>query len=188
MDGHVKAFEYFGGVPKRLAYDNLKTAVIQVGSGRKRTLNAKFIELKSYYLFDTRFCAVAKGNEKGHVENLVKLSELRFMTPLPQVVDFEELNIKLLHDCKKYLNSSVHRNKKTCLELFEEEKEYFLPLPKHPFQACVSRSTIVGKFSTVRYANNDYSTPIKYAHKRAVVRGYADKVGNSRGRQGGLFT
>jgi len=69
IDGHVKAFEYFGGVPKRLAYDNLKSAVTQVKRGRDRELNKKFIELRSCYLFDTRFCNVARGNEKGDVEN-----------------------------------------------------------------------------------------------------------------------
>jgi len=69
LDGHVKAFEYFRGVPKRLAYDNLKSAVTQVKRGRDRELNKKFIELRSCYLFDTRFCNVAKGNEKGDVEN-----------------------------------------------------------------------------------------------------------------------
>ncbi len=65
LDGHVRAFEHFGGVPRRLAYDNLKSAVIQVGRGRDRRLNQRFRELRSWHLFDTRFCNVAKGNEKG---------------------------------------------------------------------------------------------------------------------------
>ena len=49
LDGHVRAFEHFGGVPKRIAYDNLKSAVIRVGKGRHRRLNRKFVELKSWY-------------------------------------------------------------------------------------------------------------------------------------------
>ena len=59
LDGHVRAFAYFGGIPRRLAYDNLKSAVIQVLPGRKRHLNRRFRELRSWYLFDTRFCKVA---------------------------------------------------------------------------------------------------------------------------------
>ncbi|GAG45039.1 unnamed protein product, partial [marine sediment metagenome] len=62
LDGHVRAFEYFGGVPRRLAYDNLKSAVIQVGKGKDRKLNKRFRELRSWYLFDSRFCNVARGN------------------------------------------------------------------------------------------------------------------------------
>jgi transposase len=75
LDGHVRAFEYFGGVPRRIAYDNLKCAVIRVGKGRKRKLNKRFKELRAWYLFDTRFCNIAKGNEKGDVENCCKRSE-----------------------------------------------------------------------------------------------------------------
>lgn len=65
LDGHVRAFEFFGGVPRRLAYDNLKSAVIQVGRGQERTLNRRFLELRSHYLFESRFCNVASGWETG---------------------------------------------------------------------------------------------------------------------------
>jgi len=67
LDGHVRAFEYFGGVPRRIAYDNLKCAVIKVGKGKDRRLTKRFKELRAWYLFDTRFCNIAKGNEKGDV-------------------------------------------------------------------------------------------------------------------------
>mgnify|MGYP006290298933 CR=1 FL=1 len=65
LDGHVRAFDFFGGVPRRMAYDNLKTVVISVGKGQDRRLTKHFIELRSHYLFATRFCNVASGNEKG---------------------------------------------------------------------------------------------------------------------------
>ena len=76
LDGHVNAFAFLGGVPRRLAYDNLKSAVITVGAGQDRRLNRYFVALRSHYLFETRFCNVASGNEKGHVENLVKHSQV----------------------------------------------------------------------------------------------------------------
>lgn len=69
LDGHVRAFEYFEGVPRRLAYDNLKSAVIRVGKGKERVLNETFKKLRCHYLFELRFCNVARGNEKGDVEN-----------------------------------------------------------------------------------------------------------------------
>ena len=103
LDGHVRAFEYFGGVPRRIAYDNLKTAVIKVFKKGKRKLNQRFRELRSWYLFDTRFCNVARGNEKGDVENLAKRSERQFFAPIPHVSGMEELNDKLLSDCVKEL-------------------------------------------------------------------------------------
>ena len=98
LDGHIRTFEYFGGVPRRIAYDNLKTAVINVLKKGKHKLNKRFRELRSWYLFDTRFCNVARGNEKGDVENLAKRSERQFYSPIPHVCDIEELNEKhLLH-------------------------------------------------------------------------------------------
>jgi len=91
LDDHVRAMEYFGGVPRRLAYDNLKSAVVQVGKGRDRRLNKRFRELRSWCLFDTRFCNVARGNEKGDVENLAKRSERTYLTPIPAVGALAEL-------------------------------------------------------------------------------------------------
>ena len=91
LDGHVRAFEFFGAVPQRLAYDNLKSAVIRVGRGTERDLNKTFVKLRSWYLFTSRFCNVARGNEKGHVENLVKRAQRSFMTPVPEVEDLEQI-------------------------------------------------------------------------------------------------
>ena len=84
LDGHVHAFEFFSGVFRRLAYDNLRSAVVR--SGRNRRLTEAFRGLRSHYLFDTRFCNPGKGNEKGHVENLVKYAQRNFMTPLPDAL------------------------------------------------------------------------------------------------------
>ena len=92
MDAHVWLFETIGGVPKRLAYDNLSTAVVAVGKRGVRTLTRKFIELRSHYLFETRFCNVAAGNEKGHIENSVKRAERAYLTPVPSVTSMEQLN------------------------------------------------------------------------------------------------
>ena len=66
LDGHVWLFPKLGGVPKKLAYDNLRTAVTHVYSGNKRDLTARFLALRSHYLFESRFCNVASGNEMGY--------------------------------------------------------------------------------------------------------------------------
>jgi transposase len=85
LDGHIRAFEYFGGVPRRIAYDNLKCAVIYVGKGKNRRLTKRFQEPRAWYLFETRFCTIAKGNEKGDVENGCKRSERTYLSPEPRV-------------------------------------------------------------------------------------------------------
>ena len=67
--GHVAAFDYLGGIPRRLSYDNLKTAVKRVLQGRNRQQQERFILFRSHYLFESHFCTPGAGHEKGRVEN-----------------------------------------------------------------------------------------------------------------------
>jgi transposase len=64
LEGHRRAFEFFGGVPKRISYDNSAIAVIEVLSGRERKLTREFLRLQSHYLFREHFCLVRRANEK----------------------------------------------------------------------------------------------------------------------------
>ena len=175
LDGHVRAFEFFGGVPKRIAYDNLKSAVVFVGRGRERRLNRRFLELRSWHLFDSRFCNVAKGNEKGHVENLVKRSQRTFLTPLPEVRDLDELNGKLSRDCLAELDRT-DREGQSHRTLWEAEKPSLLALPAGPFAACQERSSIVDKQSLVQFDEHFYSVPVRWAHHPFVLQGFVDRV------------
>ena len=54
--GHVCAFEHFGGVPARISYDNLSTAVRLMVEGRVRREQRQFVAFRSYYLFESHFC------------------------------------------------------------------------------------------------------------------------------------
>lgn len=175
LDGHVRAFEFFGGVPRRLAYDNLKTAVIQVRPGRARRLHERFIELRSWHLFDSRFCNVAKGNEKGHVENLVKRAERTFLTPLPDVLDLSALAAKLQQDCLAELDRT-DRDGRSHRAMWEEERACLLPLPEKRFAACQQRTTRVDKFALVQFDEHLYSVPLEWAHRQVVVQGFVDRV------------
>ncbi len=79
LDGHVHMFAWLAGVPNKLAYDNLKAAVAHVYAGKNRQLTQRFMALRSHYLFTSRFCNVASGYEKGHVENSVKRAERTYL-------------------------------------------------------------------------------------------------------------
>ena len=74
LEGHRRAFEFFGGVPQRISYDNSAIAVIEVLKGRERKLTREFLRLQSHYLFQEHFCLVRRANEKGHVERLIGFS------------------------------------------------------------------------------------------------------------------
>ncbi|MBI5629302.1 MAG: IS21 family transposase [Elusimicrobia bacterium] len=176
LDGHVSAFGFFGGVPRRLAYDNLKCAVVRVGRGRERKLNAKFLELRSHYLFESRFCNPARGNEKGHVENSVKEAQRSLMTPVPCAASLEELNEKLAAACQRDLHKMVARLGKPRGGLLEEERGGMLPLPRAPFRACVGAPAVATKQALVRFDGNDYSVPRDHAYRPCHVRGFVERV------------
>jgi transposase len=71
LEGHVRAFAYFGGVPTRILYDNTKIAVAKILGDGQREKTRAFSELQSYYLFAEKFGRPAKCNDKGKVEGLV---------------------------------------------------------------------------------------------------------------------
>ena len=178
LDGHVRAFAYFGGVPRRLAYDNLKSAVIQVLHGKERRLNLRFKELRSWYLFDTRFCNIARGNEKGDVENLAKRSERTYLTPLPEVTNLGELGPRLLAACQQDLELPAPKPQqgRSRRQLLDEERSALLPLPGVAFPACRQISTTIDKRSLVTVESNSYSAPVRWAHHPVVVKVFVDRV------------
>lgn len=178
LDGHVRAFEYFGGVPRRLAYDNLKSAVIQVGKGRDRVLNETFKKLRCHYLFETRFCNIARGNEKGDVENLAKRSERTYLTPLPEVSSLAELNEHLHRGCGKDLELPGPKPYGDRLRgaLLAEDRRGMLDLPPTPFEACQLIDTVVDKRSLVTVVTNSYSAPTRWAHHPVRIKLFVNRV------------
>ena len=68
LDGHVRAFAHFNGVSARVAYDNLKPAVVRILVGGERALTPRFAALASHYLFEPCFCRPGEGHDKGGVE------------------------------------------------------------------------------------------------------------------------
>jgi transposase len=71
VEGHNQSFRFFGGVPRRIRYDNSRIAVAKITGSRERQVTMQFQRLQSHYLFETQFCLVRRAHEKGHVEGLV---------------------------------------------------------------------------------------------------------------------
>ena len=109
LEGHRRAFEYFGGVPRRISYDNSAIAVIEVLKGRERKLTKEFLRLQSHYLFQEHFCLVRRANEKGHVERLFGFARRNFLVPVPQVDSLETLNWQLRERCQADLPAADPR-------------------------------------------------------------------------------
>jgi len=82
LEGHVRAFAYFGGVPRQILYDNTKLAVRRFWGAESGRRPRAFSELQSHYLFEEKFGRPGKGNDKGKVEGLVGYARRNFMVPI----------------------------------------------------------------------------------------------------------
>ena len=176
LEGHERAFAYFGGVPTRILYDNTKIAVAKILGGEQRQRTRSFSELQSYYLFADKFGRPAKGNDKGKVEGLVGYARRNFMVPIPRVSNWEELNAHLEQQCRKRRERRLRGHTETIGERFERDRSALLPLPSAPYEACEKISARVSSLSLVRYRGNDYSAPTEYGHRQVWVKGYVHEV------------
>ena len=176
FDGHARAFEYYQKIPPKIRYDNLKTAVKRVLTGKKRDEQDAFIAFRSHYLFESDFCSVGRAHEKGGVENLAGYAKRNFLTPLPDVESFEELNEYLLACCVREGPRTLQGKRLTIEEAFEEEKGSMRPLPPRPFECCRIVAAKADSQSRVSFDANRYSVPTPYAYRKVTLKAFAWKV------------
>ena len=175
-DGHVKAFQFFGGVPQSILYDNTTIAVARILGNGKRQRTRVFSELQSHDLFTDRFGRPGKGNDKGKVEGLVGYARRNFLVPIPVFESFEALNAHLLESCLKRQIDRLRGHDGTIGDRLERDLAVFQkPLPA-PYDACDKKPGSVNSLSLVRYRLNDYSVPTAYGHQKVLIRGYVHEV------------
>ena len=135
LDGHVEAFDAFGGSVRRVRYDNLTPAVVKVLRGRGREENERFVALRSHYGFDSFFCIPGKegAHEKGGVEGEIGRFRRAYLVPLPRGTALEELNEACRAGDTKDEARRIWPRARTVGEDFATEVPYLLPLPDEPF-------------------------------------------------------
>ena len=175
-DGHNAASRYFGGVPRRIVYDNTKLAVARILGDGTRQRTQVFSELQSHYLFTDRFGRPGKGNDKGKVEGLVGYARRNFFVPIPRFGSWDALNADLERQCRARRGRRLRRYTETIGERFAHDRAALLPLSPVPYEACETRTTRVTSLSLVRYRRNDYSVPTAYGHREVLVKGSVDAV------------
>ena len=178
LDGHVRAFDHFGGVPGTVSYDNLKAAVTKVLKGRDRIESDRFTAMRSHYGFESWFCQPGEGgaHEKGGVEGEVGRFRRNHLVPVPHVESMEELNeliaAAMAADDARFI---AHR-RITIGGHFELEASALTPLPAEPFDATTISSHRVDTKSRVCVRQAHYSVPARYVRQRLDVRVSAETV------------
>ena len=169
MMAMINGFQYFGGIPKEIIFDNMKTVIDQSKTNyQEAVVNEAFYQFSKDMRFEVWACRAFRPQTKGKVEALAKL-----MSRLaPYNYEFETLEDleKIVKEVMEEINNdkSYATNEKP-LVLLEKEKEYLLPLPNQElinnyFTKPISR--IVTKESMVTYMNNKYSLNPKYIGKK----------------------
>jgi transposase len=169
LRGHVEAFAFFGGIPRVLLYDNLKSAVLE-RRGDAIRFNPSLLELSGHYRFEPRPVAVARGNEKGRVERAIRYVRESFFAAR-SFADIADLNrqadewVTTLAAERPWAEDRA----RTVRDAFGDESGKLLPLPENPFPALERVEVEVGKTPYARFDLNDYSLPHDRVRRTVVV-------------------
>jgi transposase len=175
--GHTRAFEFFGGVPTRISYDNTTIAVKKVIGPGERDLTREFLRLESHHLFDHHFCRVGRGNEKGVVENLVGYGRRNYLVPFDRPFgSFTELNEHLIASCTADLHRRVRGKADNKADRLATDRTAMLGLPAEEFEPRRVVAASANSLSLVRFDRNDYSVPTGFAFHDVTAVGGIDEV------------
>ena len=169
LDGHVRAFAHFEGVPSRIAYDNLRAAVVRILVGGERALTPRFAARASHYLVEPCFCRPGEGHDKGGVEARGKAVRRQALVPIPHAPTLAAINQALLARMDGRLAMGRDVAGDTIGTRFAEDARSFRPLPL----AFVAEATTVATVSPralVRLEGAVYSVPCRWAGLDLIAR------------------
>ena len=169
LDGHVRAFAHFDGVPARVAYDNLRAAVVRILVGGARTLTPRFAALASHYLLEACFCRPGEGHDKGGVESRGKAVRQQALVPIPVGATLAAIN-----DDPAGADGCAARHHAGCGRPDDRGalRRGAAPLPTAPTPFAPEATTFatVSPRALVRLEGAVYSVPSRWAGLDLVVR------------------
>jgi transposase len=165
LRSHMEAFTYFGGVARRVRYDNLKAAVIERHGSAVR-FNESLLEFSGHYCYEPSACNPYSGHEKGKVERNIRYIRDNFFAGR-SFSSLDDANRQM----QKWLEEIANQrpwpqdNTKRNADVWKEEVTRLIPLPKHPFSVLERRIVRTAKTPFIRFDLNDYSVPYQLVHK-----------------------
>ena len=176
VEAHACAFSFFGGIPQRVLYDNLRTVVFS-GTGRRAVKQEKFKLVEAHYAYESVFANLKAGNEKGGVENLCSLIRGVAFTPMPEGNNLKEIQDHVLCECRDYIRfHKVRSRPRTIAKMYEEERPKLMPLPLKPYSSYAETESTVASDLTFLYDTTKYSLPQEYIGKKVTLRVFAYQI------------
>jgi transposase len=170
MAAHVRAFQFFNGVPHSIRYDNLKSVVL-TRFGSSIQFNSRFLDFAAHYLFTPSVCNLRSPHEKGAVENGIRYVKQNFL-PARTFLSLADCNRQARAWRDQTANCRIHgTTKQRPIDLFtEKEKTALTPLPHHPYDTRILRAVKSSSQSLVAFETNRYSVPFAFASKSLTLK------------------
>jgi hypothetical protein len=159
----------WGGVPRVLLFDNLKSAVLE-RQGQAIRFNPTLLSFAGHHRFEPRPVAVARGNEKGRVERAIRYIRDSFFAGRT-FTNLEDLNAQAeiwMNGIATYRQCPEDKTL-TVREAFALESKHLLALPDNPYATDEQVAVKIGKTPYARFDLNDYSVPHDYVQRNLTV-------------------
>lgn len=176
LDIHVNAFNEIGGVHREIVYDNMKQAVKRFVGRNEKEATEDLVKLSLYYGFRYRFCNVASGNEKGHVERGIEFVRRKAFSSKMDFESIEEANQHL--EKRLFKLNSKERNwleDRNPIDVLNDEMDYLIPL-KPSYDTARRIEARVNKYSVINIDQNKYSVPDFLVGKFVIAKIYPENI------------
>jgi transposase len=175
LEGHVRAFEWLGGVPRECVYDNLR-AVVARREGEEVVWNRRFLHLRGHYGFHSSACTPASPREKGAVEAGVRYLKSGFW-PARRFSTLPELDNQYSDWRERVCNARIHASGRFPVAVrLAEERRALRPLAPARFDWSGARSVRVPLDGYLRHGRCFYRAPERLVHERVELRFDRDQV------------
>ena len=177
LTGLKSIFDYMGGVPTTIWFDNLSPVVVTIKKNGERKLTEGFEKFAMHYNFEHNFCNPNSGHEKGSVESKVGYNRRNYFVPMPRISSISEYNKELFAVANKDMNRLHYKKKELISNLFIEDKKLFLPLPKYDYEVYKLEKHKLDAYGKITIDKGYiYSISPSFAGKEVWVKITVDKV------------
>ena len=175
LEAHELAFAYFGGVFRKLRYDNLTSAVKKILRGHRREETARFVAFRSHWRFEAEFCTPAEPHEKGGIEGEAGYFRRNHWVPVPEAADLADMNRQLVAGCQHDERRMIAGREQTVGAAMLIEREHLLPLAAEGADLAQTSFPTVNGLGCVKVLTNTYSVPLP-AGAQVQAKAYASTI------------
>jgi len=170
LKGHLHAFHAFGGVPRRIRYDNLKGVVLH-RMGKDIRFHPRFLDFAGHYLFEPSACNVRSPHEKGRVERSIRYVKSNFLSGR-SFASLAQCNRQAFAWTEQVANCRTHGSTRhKPVDLFhQEEQPRLIPLPQRDYDIRITSSVKSTSQCLVQFETNRYSVPFTYACRMLTLK------------------